>query len=96
MRNIKKYKILICISNLGKMPFSKIYVPTPSLFLIILYYLTIGTTLYMYKVYAAKKPNIAQIRVRNLIAIIKMKIRFRLRNLNGKGAARTIFVSVHT
>ena len=68
-------KILICISNLGKMPFSKIYVPTPSLFLIILYYLTIGTTLYMYKVYSAKKPNITQIRVRNLIAIIKMKIR---------------------
>lgn len=81
-------KILICISNLGKMPFSKIYVPTPSLFLIILYYLTIGTTLYMYKVYSAKKPNITQIRVRNLIAIIKMKIR------NNKQKIRSICVII--
>ena len=81
-------KILICISNLGKMPFSKIYVPTPSLFLIILYYLTIGTTLYMYKVYSAKKPNITQIRVRNLIAIIKMKIR------NNRQKIRKIFVII--
>ncbi len=81
-------KILIYISNLGKMPFSKIYVPTPSLFLIILYYLTIGTILYMCKVYSAKKPNITQIRVRNLIAIIKMKIR------NNRQKIRKIFVII--
>ena len=81
-------KILICISNLGKMPFSKIYVPTPSLFLIILYYFAIGTTLYMYKVYSAKKPNTTQIRVRNLIAIIKIKIR------NNEQKIRKIFVII--
>ena len=81
-------KILICISNLGKMPFSKIYVPTPSLFLIILYYFAIGATLYMYKVYSAKKPNTTQIRVRNLIAIIKMKIR------NNEQKIRKIFVII--
>lgn len=81
-------KILICISNLGKMPFSKIYVSTPSPFLIILYYLTIGTTLYIYKVYSAKKPNTTQIRVRNLMAIIKMKIR------NNKQKIRKICVII--
>ena len=81
-------KILICISNLGKIPFSKIYVPTPSLFLSILYYLAIGTTLYMYKVYSVKIPNTTQIRVRNLIAIIKMKIR------NNKQKIRKICVII--
>ena len=68
-------KILIFISNIGKLQFSKIYIPTPSLFSIILYYFLIVTILHIYKVYLAKRPNTTQIRVRNLVAIIKMKIR---------------------
>ncbi len=75
-------KILIFISNIGKLQFSKIYIPTPSLFSIILYYLIIGTILYIYKVYLAKKPNTTQIRVRNLIAIIKMLIRKNKQKIN--------------
>lgn len=74
---IFEIKILICMSNLGKIPFSKIYVPTPSLFCIILYYLAIGTILYIYKVYSSKKPNMTQIRARNLVALARMKLRER-------------------
>jgi ComEC/Rec2-like protein len=68
-------KILILISNIGKMQFSKIYIPTLSLFSIILYYTILAITLYIFRIYSAKNPNITQIRVRNLIAIIKMKAR---------------------
>lgn len=66
---------MILISNIGKMQFSKIYIPTLSLFSIILYYTILAITLYIFRIYSAKNPNITQIRVRNLIAIIKMKAR---------------------
>lgn len=68
-------KILILISNIGKMQFSKIYIPTLSLFSIILYYIVLAAMLYIFNIYSVKNPNITQIRVRNLIAIIKMKKR---------------------
>ena len=68
-------RILILISNIGKIEFSKIYIPTPNLFSIISYYFILGITLYISKVYLAKNPKTTQIRVRNLIAIGKMKIR---------------------
>ena len=68
-------RILILISNIGKIEFSKIYIPTPNLFSIISYYFILGITLYISKVYLAKNPNTTQIRARNLIAIVKMKIR---------------------
>lgn len=81
-------KILIFISNIGKIQFSKIYIPTPSLFSIILYYTILAITLYIFRIYSAKNPNITQIRVRNLIAIIKMKAR------DNKQKIRKIFAIV--
>ena len=74
-------KILILTSNIGKLKFAKIYIPTPSVFYVILYYLLLGTSLYICNVYLAKKPNTTQIRVRNLIAIIKMKVRNKKQNI---------------
>ena len=74
-------EILILTSNIGKLKFAKIYIPTPSIFHVILYYLLLGTSLYICNVYLAKKPNTTQIRVRNLIAIIKMKARNKKRNI---------------
>ena len=68
-------KILIEISNIGKLPFSKIYIPTISLFFIIIYYLIISTIFIVYSIYSAKNPIWAQIRAKNLIAIVKMKFR---------------------
>lgn len=68
-------KILIEISNIGKLPFSKIYIPTISLFFIIIYYLIISTIFIVYSIYSAKNPIWTQIRAKNLIAIVKMKFR---------------------
>ena len=74
-------EILILTSNIGKLKFAKIYIPTLSIFHVILYYLLLGTSLYICNVYLAKKPNTTQIRVRNLIAFIKMKVRNKKRNI---------------
>lgn len=68
-------QILILISDLGKLKWSKIYIPTPSLFSIIIYYIFIIALFSIYKIYHAKKPNITQMRFRNLIALVKIKLR---------------------
>lgn len=68
-------KILIYISKIGKLPFSKIYIPTLSLFSIFIYYFIIVILLVIYKIYSTKKPNMTQIRAKNLIALIKFKIK---------------------
>lgn len=68
-------KILILISKIGKMPLSKIYIATPSLFWVIIYYLVIAISFFIYDVYSNKKPNKTQIRIKNLIAILKIKLR---------------------
>lgn len=68
-------KILTTISQIGKIPFSKIYISTPNIFSILNYYLVIGITLLIFYIYLAKKNNKTQIRTRNLIALIKIKLR---------------------
>lgn len=74
-------KILILISNIGKLPFSSIYLPTPNLFLILIYYLFITILLVMYNIYSSKKPNRTQIRAKNLIALMKIKLRLNKKNI---------------
>lgn len=68
-------KILIFISKIGELKCAKIYVATPSLFSIIMYYLSIIVILHIYKIFSAKNPNKTQIRIKNLIALAKLKIR---------------------
>lgn len=68
-------KISIYISKIGKLPFSNIYIPTLSLFSIFIYYFIIVILLVTYKIYSTKKPNMTQIRAKNLIALIKFKIK---------------------
>ena len=68
-------KTLNFISNIGRLPFSKIYISTPTLFQILIYYLFIMVLLLIYNIYSSKKPNKTQIRVKNLIALIKIKLR---------------------
>ncbi len=68
-------QILIFISKIGELPYSKIYLPTQSLFSIITYYILLIMVLVTYKIYSAKNPNKTQIRARNIIALIKIKIR---------------------
>ena len=68
-------QILTWISKVGNLPGAKVYVSTPSLFSILIYYLFIIVLFFIYNIYSSKKPNITQIRGKNLIALIKIKLR---------------------
>ena len=65
---------LIYISNISKLPISKIYISTPKIWQIILYYLISIIYNNIFCVYNYKKINYTQKRVKNLIAVIKYKI----------------------
>ena len=65
---------LIQISNLSNLPFSKIYVPTPNIFFIIMYYIVIFVGNQLYVIYTSKYLNKTKIRVKNLIALMKYKL----------------------
>lgn len=66
---------LIFISKIGQVPLSKIYISTPNLFFIIIYYLFLSIIFYLYKTYFSKNPNKTQMRIKNLIALVKIKLR---------------------
>lgn len=68
-------QILNFISKIGELKFSKIYVATPSLFSIIIYYFFVVVSFAISNIYLTQKPNKTQIRVKNLIALVKIKIR---------------------
>ena len=67
-------KCFIQISNLANLPFSKIYVPTPSILFIIIYYIAILVGNQIYRIYTSKYLNTTQTRVKNLIALMKYKL----------------------
>lgn len=67
--------ILRILSGIGKLPLSKIYVSTPSIFSIIIFYLILIVIFFIYEIYSSKNPNITQMRIKNLIALAKMKLR---------------------
>ena len=67
---------------------SKIYFHTPSLFSIISYYIFIIVTFYIYSIYSSKKPNRTQLRVKNLIALLKIYIR------NNKKQIRKVIIFI--
>lgn len=66
-------QILIGISNLGNLPFAKIYIPTPKAWAILLYYFFILISNFIYPLYYLKKLTNTQMRARNLIALAKYK-----------------------
>lgn len=68
-------QILIFISKVGEVPGAKIYVSTPSLFSIIIYYFCLIVLFQIYKIYSSKNLNKTQIRIRNLVALAKLKLR---------------------
>ena len=67
-------KGFIQISNLANLPFSKIYVPTPNILIITIYYITILVGNQIYRMYTSKHLNMTQARVKNLIALMKYKL----------------------
>lgn len=67
--------ILRFISQIGELPIAKIYMATPNSFMIMFYYLLFGVMFFIYNIYSFKNPNKTQMRVRNLVALIKLKVR---------------------
>ena len=68
--------IIIQISKIPKLLIgSKIYFPTPKIFQIILYYLSIIILFSIIAIKNSQKPNMSQKRVLNLVALIKYRYR---------------------
>ena len=74
-------KLFVQIANLSELPFSKIYVATPRILSIILYYIFILIINQIYVIYTSKYINYTQKRVKNLIAFCKYKINEKKRKL---------------
>ena len=69
---------LIAISQLSQLPASKIYMKTPSLLTIFLYYLLLIIFYFIYLIYNSKFALITQKRFRNFIAYYKFNIKMKL------------------
>ena len=67
--------ILLFISSFSKLPISKIYIPTPTITFIIIIYLSLIISLFIYKVFHERNPNTTILRVRNLLALVKYKFK---------------------
>ena len=77
--------IIIGISGISQLPFANIYFPTPSVEFLIIYYVVIFVIGELYLIYQNKFPNRTQIRIKNIIAMIKIHIRYhfkRYRNIS--------------
>ena len=68
-------EILILISKFSELSMAKIYLPTPRIWQIIIYYITVFFIKSIYEVYSEKKPTATFIRVKNLLALAKYKFR---------------------
>ena len=68
-------EILILISKFSEFSMAKIYLPTPRIWQIIIYYIIVFFIKSIYEVYSEKKPTATFIRVKNLLALAKYKFR---------------------
>ena len=68
-------KILIFISKLGsKIPLSKIYIITPNIIFVIMYYIIVLLSFYIIQLKLEQTPNMFQFRIRNIISLIKYRL----------------------
>lgn len=68
-------QILLFFSKVGNFPLSKIYIPTLKIYQIIIYYIMIFIFKFLYDIYNSKNINKTKIRVKNLIALYKFRIK---------------------
>ena len=67
-------KLLICISKLGsKIPLNNIYIFTPNIMFIIMYYVLIFLFFYIIHIKLENNPNMFQFRIKNIISLIKYR-----------------------
>ena len=73
--------LLIIVSKFSELPFSKLYIPTPKVWMIIIIYVNMYIIFKIIQIYNAKRISITQKRVKNIIALFKYKIRRSKKNL---------------
>ena len=74
--------VLLVISKVGeKLPLNKIYVVTPNLFQIIIYYFIVFIINYIVKINLEKNKTGFQKRVKNLVSLIKYKLKLNKRKI---------------
>lgn len=66
--------ILIEISKMGNLPFSKIYFPTLCSYILFIYYSVIPILFVYYNIKRLKNPNNSQRRLKNLVALSKYRL----------------------
>lgn len=67
---------LILISKIGgTIPFCSFKVVTPDLYQVIIYYVIIFLSLYLYRIFHIRNPSVTQIRVKNVFYLIKYKMK---------------------
>ena len=66
-------KVLILIAEVSNLPFSKIYIPTPRVWQIIIYYIFILIVNAIYRAINLKNPNYTEIRIKNLFSLMIYK-----------------------
>lgn len=71
-------KFIILISKISKLPYSQIYLATPGILEIILYFLLINTSFFIYYIYTTKIITPTVKRAKNIIAMIKFHIKYRM------------------
>ena len=72
-------RVLIWISEFGKLPFSCIYIATPHIWQILIYCICLILLIFLYHLYKTKYVTNTIIRFRNVIAIIKFYIKYRMK-----------------
>ena len=73
--------ILIFCANFGNLPYSNLYIPTPSI-IIIIFILIFSFLIYLFlKNYFARKKNASQIRLKNLVALFKYRAKMINKNI---------------
>ncbi len=68
-------KLLIIISEFGQIPFAKLYVATPKMWQIVVYYIILILLNNFCLIKIKKNLNYTQIRLKNLLQVLKFKIR---------------------
>ena len=84
-------KTLILTSQIAKLPYSNIYLPTPNFIQIIIYFLSIHIFMFIYYIYNTKNKTQTVKRFRNIISMIKFYLKYRM---TPKTKSRTKIISI--
>lgn len=84
-------KILLLISNIGRLPFSVIYFSTPHILQIILYFIILILLFIIFILYNNTDLKITFKRFKNMLAVFKFYIKFRI-NKRTKKLLRLVFI----